>query len=204
MTDGDTLRFSPALSGSSSLRLLNIDAPELHGDTQEPFASASRDALQLLLAPSSELSIQTDREPLDSFGRVLGHALRSDGTNANREQLRLGLAVLYVIWPNLSHFEDYRTAQIEAQAAGRGIWNSSQALSELPFEYRLRQDRAAPFRPVGDFFTARYVDAAEYRRVHANNRVFFNGSADAQAAGYLPCAREAGGRYAASCFSPAN
>lgn len=139
---------------------------------------------------------------MDSFGRVLGHAVRMDGSSSNREQLRLGLAVLYVIWPNLSRFEEYRAAQIEAQAAARGIWSPSAALRELPFEYRLRQDRAAPFRPAGDFFTRSYVDPADYRRVHVNNRVFFNSREDAELAGYRPCSRVADGGYAALCFSP--
>src|SRR5687768_15991114 len=68
VTDGDTVRFSPALLGSSSLRFLNIDAPELGGDTQEPWASASRAQLQQLLPPPTEISIETDQERLDGFG----------------------------------------------------------------------------------------------------------------------------------------
>lgn len=201
VTDGDTVRFNPALFGSTSLRFLNIDAPELGGDTQEPWAGASRAQLQQLLPASTEITIETDQERTDSFGRVLGHALRTDGVNANREQLRQGQAVLYVIWPNLAHFTEYRSAQIEAQSAGRGVWNTATPLRELPFEYRLRQDRSSPFRPVGDFFTHSYVEAADYRQVHVNNRVFFNSSTDAQAAGYRACARDNSGAYSASCFS---
>ena len=75
----------------------------------------------------------------------------NDGLDINREQLRLGQAVLFVIWPNVGRFEDYRAAEIEAQTAGRGIWNTSAPLTELPFEYRLRIDGGAPFRPVGDY-----------------------------------------------------
>ena len=202
ITDGDTLRFSPPVSGSSSLRLLNIDSPELGGDTQEPWASAARSSLQALLPSGSSLSIERDREQLDAFGRVLGHAIRTDGLSVNREQLRQGHAVLYVIWPNLSRYEDYRSAQQEAQAGRRGLWSAAAPLRELPFEYRLRQDRAAPFRPVGDFFTRRYVEAADYRRVDVNNRVFFNTRADADASGYQACARDATGTYVAACFAP--
>src|SRR5687767_15160146 len=110
ITDGDTVRFNPPLLGSTSLRFLNIDAPESGGDTQEPWASASRAHLQQMLPPSSEIAIETDQERTDSFGRVLGHAVRTDGVNANREQLRFGHAALYVIWPNMAHFVDYRSA----------------------------------------------------------------------------------------------
>jgi len=201
VVDGDTVRFTPPLSGSTSLRLLNIDAPELGGSTQEPWAGASRAHLQQILPSSSEIAIETDQERTDSFGRVLGHAVRADGVNVNREQLRLGHAVLYVIWPNLAQFAEYRSAQIEAQTSGRGIWGAAAPMGELPFEYRLRQDRAAAFRPVGDFFTRSYVEPADYRQVHVNNRVFFNSRGDAEAAGYRACARDTSGRYSDACFA---
>jgi endonuclease YncB( thermonuclease family) len=201
VTDGDTVRFNPALLGSTSLRFLNIDAPELGGDTQEPWAAAARTQLQQLLPGSTEITIETDQERIDGFGRVLGHALRADGVNTNREQLRLGQAVLYVIWPNVAHFAEYRSAQIQAQAAALGIWSATSPLRELPFEYRLRQDRSSPFRPVGDFFTRSYVEAVDYRQVHVNNRVFFNTRADAEAAGYRACARDGSGVYSSTCFA---
>jgi endonuclease YncB( thermonuclease family) len=204
ITDGDTVRFTPALFGLTSLRFLNIDAPEIGGNTQEPWATAARTNMQQLLPVGSEIEIETDRDRTDSFNRVLGHAVRADGVNVNKEQLRTGHAVLYVIWPNVAHFEEYRGAQLEAQSAGRGVWNAAASLRELPFEYRLRQDREAPFRPVGDFFTHAYVDPADYARVHVNNRVFFNTSADANAAGYRACSRDDRGDYSAACFASGN
>jgi endonuclease YncB( thermonuclease family) len=201
IVDGDTVLVAPPLLGITSVRFLNVDTPEIGGDTQEPWAGAARAQLQQLLPVSTEITIQLDVQRIDPFGRVLGHAVRRDGLNANREQLRLGHAVLFVIWPNVSEYESYRSAQIDAQAAGRGIWNASAPLRELPFEYRLRQDRSSPFRPVGDFFTHAYVEPADYTRVHVNNRVFFNAPADAEAAGYRACGRDAAGAYSGSCFA---
>lgn len=198
VTDGDTLRFAPPLDGASTLRMLNIDAPEFG---QAPWGEAARNAVLQLAPAATVLTIETDLGRLDAFGRVLGHAIRHDGVNLNREQLRHGHAVVFVIWPNLSRFAEYRAAQIEAQAKGRGVWDPAHPLGELPFEYRLRIDGDAPFRPAGDFFTRHYVEPADYRRVHVNNRVFFNTRADAAAAGYQACPREAGGAYAAHCFS---
>lgn len=198
IADGDTLRFSPALEGATTLRLLNIDTPE---SAQAPWGEAARAALLQLAPPSTALTIETDRTRFDSFGRVLGHAIRSDGLNLNREQLRTGQAVIFVIWPNTSRFEDYRAAQIEAQSNQAGIWDAMRPLGELPYEYRLRIDGDAPFRPAGDFFTRQYVEPADYRRVHVNNRVFFATRADATAAGYQPCPRT-GAEYAAECFAP--
>lgn len=202
VNDGDTLQFYPAISGSKSARFLNIDAPEMDGDTQEPWATNSRDALRKLLPQRTPISIQTDVEEKDIYGRVLGHVIRDKDTlNTNREQLRMGHAVTYVIWPNTANFEDYRLAQIEAQQNGLNIWDPNNPLTELPFEYRLRVNGGTPNKPVGDWFTKKYVDPADYAEVHVNNRIFFWNETDAQAAGYTPCPKDSNGNYDSSCFS---
>jgi endonuclease YncB( thermonuclease family) len=198
IADGDTLRFTPALEGTTIVRFLHIDAPET---AQAPWGEQAGNALQQLVPAGTEIRIETEQTRVDSFGRVLGHVIRRDGVDVNREQLRAGQAVLFVIWPNVGRFEEYRAAEIEAQQAGRGIWNGANPLTELPFEYRLRIDRDTAFRPVGDYFTRNFVEPADYTRVHVNNRVFFNNRSDAAAAGYVACPRTAGD-YAASCFAP--
>ena len=198
ITDGDTLRFSPPLEGTSILRLLNVDTAET---TQVPWGDLARAELLRLAPPQTALRLETEQMHIDPFGRLLAHAIRPDGLDVNKELLRLGQAVLFVIWPNAGRFEEYRAAEIEAQAEGRGVWNQANPLTELPFEYRLRIDRESPFRPVGDFFTRRYVDPPDYRRVDVNNRVFFNNTTDAASAGYLPCPRNGTGDYSPTCFA---
>lgn len=205
VNDGDTLQFYPAIQGSKSLRFLNIDSPEMGGDTQEPWATNSRDALRKLLPQRTKISIETDVEMKDIYDRILGHAIREkDRLNTNREQLRMGHAVTYVIWPNVAYFEAYRTAQIEAQDNGRNIWDPAAPLTELPFEYRLRSDGRSPDKPVGDWFTKKYVEPADYALVHVNNRLFFWNETDAAAAGFTKCPKDTGGNYDASCFSSGN
>lgn len=202
VNDGDTLQFYPTINGSKALRFLNIDAPEMGGDTQEPFATASRDALRKLLPQRTAISIQTDVTEKDMYDRVLGHAIRDkDRLNTNREQLRMGHAVTYVIWPNTAFFEEYRNAQIEAQNNGRGIWSPSKPLTELPFEYRLRTNNEQPNKPVGDWFTKKYVDPSDYKKVHVNNRIFFWNETDAAAAGFTKCPKDNSGNYDPACFS---
>lgn len=197
ITDGDTLRIAPALDGIPVVRFLHIDAAET---SQSPWGDQATGALLQLLPPGTEVRIELEQMRIDPFGRVLAHVIRRDGVDVNREQLRNGQGVLFVIWPNVGRFEDYRAAEIEAQQAGRGIWNSANPLTELPFEYRLRIDRETPFRPVGDYFTHNFVEPADYARVHVNNRIFFNNRTDAAAAGYMACPRTSGD-YAASCFA---
>lgn len=202
VNDGDTLQFYPAISGSKSVRFLNIDSPEMDGDTQEPWATQSRDHLRGLLPQRTPITITTDAEEKDIYDRVLGHVTRdSDNLNTNQEQLRMGHAVTYVIWPNQASFEDYRTAQKQAQDNGRGIWDPANPLTELPFEYRLRVNGQQPNKPVGDWFSKMYVDPADYDQVHVNNRIFFWTESDAQQAGFSKCPQDTNGTYDNSCFS---
>lgn len=200
VTDGDTFRVTPSFNGATSVRMVNIDTPELGGDGQEPWAAEARDALRAHLPASTAISLTTDREAQDSFGRALAHVTRtSDGVNVNREQIRTGHAVLYVLWPNTANFLDYRAAQIAAQDTGAGLWNPARPLRELPFEYRLRSGNRPPTQWVGDFLTMFYVEPTQYRRVHVNNRVFFSNSAEASSAGFQACPQQ-NGEYSSACF----
>lgn len=201
VTDGDTIRITPALAGASSVRFLNIDAPEIGGATQEPWATESRDHLRALLPGGTAVTLALDRETMDSFGRILAYVIRqSDSLDVNREQLRLGHAVTYTLWPNVARIDAYRSAQIEAQDQERAVWNPARLLRQLPFEYRLGGARAT--RPAGDFRSRFFVDAQTYPMVPVNNRVFFSNDVEALGAGYTACPRDSSGMYSASCFAP--
>jgi endonuclease YncB( thermonuclease family) len=201
VTDGDTVRLTAPLMGTSSVRLVNIDSPELGGASQEPWASASRDALRALLPAGTAVQVVTGPVAIDSFNRVLGVIVRGDGLDVNREQLRQGHAATYFIWPNADRFLEYRAAQIEAQDSARAIWSASAPLLEQPFEYRLRTNNDTPTRPAGDVLTRRFVDGPDYRFVHLNNRLFFGSAQEAVAAGYAACQKDAS-VYLAVCFAP--
>jgi endonuclease YncB( thermonuclease family) len=202
VTDGDTIRINPPVLGATSVRFLNVDAPERGGSTQEPWAGEATVELAGLLPVATRVRLETDTTPLDSFGRLLAHVVRvADGQVVNRELLRRGRVSLYVIWPNTARFEEYRAAQLAAVRDGLGIWQPGRTLQELPFEYRRRQEASALTRPVGDYFTRFYVPAASFASVPAANRVFFSSTAEADSAGFRPCPL-AGGDFPPTCFGP--
>ena len=202
VTDGDTVRINPPVLGATSVRLLNVDAPERNGNTQEPWASEATAELQGLLPVGTRVRLDTDTTPTDTFRRLLAHVSRAgDAVAVNRELLRRGRVSLYVIWPNTARFEEYRTAQAAAQREGLGIWQPGRSLAELPFEYRRRQEGTSLSRPVGDFFTRFYVPPASFGAVPSGNRVFFSSTQEADSAGFRPCPSD-GGSYSASCFGP--
>lgn len=188
--DGDTLRLAPP--HDEAIRFLNIDSPELGGDTQEPWAQEARDHLRALLPPGTVITFHPSAEGQDQHGRLLGHVVRAgDDLHTNLEQVRLGYASTYFIWPNVAQFEAFRAAQIEAQQAGRGIWAPERPLRELPFEYRLRQHDRSPDKFVGDWVTRQYVSPRDYARISVHNRVFFFSEDDARKAGYRKRKEEA-------------
>lgn len=200
--DGDTIDVRPDVAGTAAIRLLGIDTPEPRGDGQEPLAARASESLRALLPPGEAVLVRGGAMRLDPTGRALGHVIRArDRLNVNREQLRLGHAVTFVIWPDLAHFEDYRQAQQEAQEHDRGIWSASSPLRELPFEHRLRLQMQVHEKPVGDYFTRRCVVPVDFRRVHVNNRVFFWSEGDARRARYTPCP-SVSGDYDPACFAP--
>lgn len=55
---------------------------------------------------------------------------------------------------------------------------------------------------IGDFMTRFYVEPADYRLTHVNNRLFINSRDEAGRAGYRPCPRDPNGTYSAACFGP--
>ena len=93
--DGDTV----VLSGGEHVRLLGIDAPELHpgrpgraGPFPEPGAAEARDALRALVAGQT---LRVERHGRDRYGRTLARLFLADGTDVSEELLRRGLVVPY-------------------------------------------------------------------------------------------------------------
>jgi len=113
---GDTLRILPADKRSRIIRLNGIDAPESGQD----FGQVSKRHLSDLVFGKD---VQVFGSKLDRYGRYVGTVL-VDGTDANLEQLRAGMAWVY---------SDYITdvpaekrpiyQQAEAEARDRKAWS---------------------------------------------------------------------------------
>jgi len=93
--DGDTV----VLAGGEHVRLLGIDAPELHpgrpghnGPFPEPGAEAAAAALRGLVEGKL---VRVERHGRDRYGRTLARLGLPDGTDVSEELLRRGLVVAY-------------------------------------------------------------------------------------------------------------
>ena len=118
VTDGDTF----IISGGWRVRLIGMDAPELHGANghPEPLAVTARQTLAAL-SQYRLVRLVGDRQDRDRYGRLLRYAYSGD-TCLNLELVRLGLAVAFPVRPNLRFQSDFEQAESEARQAHRGIW----------------------------------------------------------------------------------
>ncbi len=115
--DGDTIGV--IYNGlHESVRLVGIDTSE----TGEAFSAEATAALSRLVGGKT-VRLEFDVVRRDQYDRLLAFVWVGS-TNANAEMLRLGLATLYTVPPNVMYVEVLEAAQDEAQAARRGMWGA--------------------------------------------------------------------------------
>jgi micrococcal nuclease len=128
VTDGDTLRCTDG----RRIRLLLIDTPEM---AQRPWGQRARTALERLAPPRTVLRVETDADPRDRNGRVLGYLYTDRGTFVNRELVAGGWAVAYDDRRNRRHAATMRDAESAARRAKVGLWPDG-GLDCRPIDFR--------------------------------------------------------------------
>jgi len=123
VVDGDTLDV--IVEGKRiRLRILDIDAPE-HA---QPYGLRSR---QALIAICGGESAQIDGHKHDRNGRLLAR-VRCNGTDAGTEQVRQGMAWVFVRYAPAD--SALYAIEQDARAARRGLWATLQPVP--PWEWR--------------------------------------------------------------------
>jgi len=117
--DGDTV----ILSDERSVRLIGINAPELHhdGTPDEPYAIAARDRLRTLVQ-GSRVRLDFEDEHRDRYGRWLAHLWLADGRSAEEILVAEGLACVVAIPPNIRDTARLLAAETVARQARQGLW----------------------------------------------------------------------------------
>ena len=123
IADGDTLTLLVSRQ-QIKVRLLDIDAPE----RRQPFGTRSRQSLADLChgKPARVESTGADR-----YGRTLVR-VHCAGVDANAEQVRRGMAWVYVQYAPKD--SPLYAVQAEARAARRGLWQDAGPMP--PWEWR--------------------------------------------------------------------
>ncbi len=129
--DGDTLEANAVAAGTPVattdriiIRLLGIDAPEIHGAEGQTqcYARDAYRALQRLTPNGSTAFVVADKQLHDQYQRYLLYVWNAKGVFVNLELARAGYARILSIAPNTSRQSMLGSAVDEAQAARRGLW----------------------------------------------------------------------------------
>ena len=132
VVDGDTLE----LRGGDSVRLVQIDAPEMRED--ECYAEESRAELVSLAPPGARVRLETeprtyaygadantlDLDKVDRYGRLLAYVVR-DGENVNLELVRRGAATPWFFDGVRGRYaDDLMAAARRSRAERTGLWRA--------------------------------------------------------------------------------
>jgi endonuclease YncB( thermonuclease family) len=121
VTDRDTIKA--AIDGMEIIvRLVGIDAPEKSRKKNEPGQPYSRKATKYLASLVLNKTITIKEYGTDRYKRILGLVF-VNGTNANLEMVKAGLAEVYRgRQPRYFNVKIYQDAEVEAKDSKRGMW----------------------------------------------------------------------------------
>jgi endonuclease YncB( thermonuclease family) len=131
IADGDTLTVLVSRN-QIKVRLLDIDAPE----RKQPFGTRSRQSLADMCAGKDARIAWREK---DRYGRTLGR-VSCAGVDANTEQVRRGMAWVYVRYAPKD--SPLYAVQAEARAARRGLWQDARPVP--PWERRRAKRDSSP------------------------------------------------------------
>jgi micrococcal nuclease len=123
--DGDTIVVAFGDGHTDTVRILGVNTPETHHPTKpvECFGpeAAAYTARRLT---GQVVTLESDVEQRDIYGRRLAYVVLSDGNRFDDELLRRGYARLLVIDPNRAHARELLAAELDAQRNRRGLWSA--------------------------------------------------------------------------------
>lgn len=121
--DGDTIELDTGVK----IRYLLVDTPEISGTPDCYGHEAAQYNSDLVLNKKVQLSY--DVQCTDMFGRTLAYVL-VDGQEVNSLLISRGYGCVLQIPPNgETRIEEFRSLQLDAKSAMRGLWS---ACSPLP------------------------------------------------------------------------
>ncbi|MBN1756658.1 thermonuclease family protein [bacterium] len=121
--DGDTIK----LDSGETVRLVGIDTPEMHPEPEECATEAFQYTQTMALDRDCYLVYNTSAgDSIDIYGRTLAFVhILPDSLCLNVEIVRAGWSEDWDAFPVRSDYEGmFESAEQEAIAQGRGIWNS--------------------------------------------------------------------------------
>ncbi len=125
VVDGDTVKVRAA-GHDDTVRYIGVDTPETKkpGTPIQCFGKAAS-AFNQRLVQGRGVTLRTDAEPRDRYGRLLAYVYRrDDGLFVNASLVRRGFATTLTIAPNLGHAGELAGLEREARRGDVGLWRA--------------------------------------------------------------------------------
>ena len=121
VVDGDTITVRLG-ERVESVRYIGVNTPELarNGREEQPGARQAH-AANRRLVEGKHVRLELDVQSRDRYGRLLAYVWIAD-TMINAELLRLGMAQVMTVPPNIRHRDHFRTLERTARQSRKGLW----------------------------------------------------------------------------------
>jgi micrococcal nuclease len=180
VVDGDTMDVRFQDGTKDRIRLLGVDTPEVHTQTDPvewegvPNTQASRDCLraegkdasafakETLNGQQVRISIDPDADRRGSYGRLLVY-IHQGGSTFNYELLQRGHARVYET--SFSKRATFDTAEAEARRAGREVWRCQMVSTETPTMTQETGDDIPTPPPDGDYDCSHFDTQKQAQKV---------------------------------------
>ncbi|MBN1809161.1 MAG: thermonuclease family protein [Planctomycetes bacterium] len=176
--DGDTV----VLQNGLHLRYRNVNSPEII-EVREKTEDYALEAMELnrSLVENRAVVVETGREGMDRYGRLIGSILLEDGQRVEEVIVSEGLAKVVPYDPEDPLLPAMRKKEAAACAAQKGIWAVPEA-------------KNPPFVAGAESKTYHLVTCPHAARIAEENRVYYPTEEAAAATGRTPCRHCLGGR----------
>jgi micrococcal nuclease len=126
VVDGDTL-VARAEGRAERVRLIGVDTPETVSPSKpvQCYGKQASNHLKKLLPPGTAITLVTDADTHDRYGRLLAYVYRHpDGMFVNLELAQDGYASLLTFPPNVAHEPQFARAVDAAHQRRLGLWGT--------------------------------------------------------------------------------
>ncbi len=124
VVDGDTIVVD-VRGVPTKVRLIGLDTPEAvdpRKSVQCFGEEASREAHRMLDGEKVRLEHDPSQDTYDKYGRTLAYVFLQDGTLFNKYMIAEGFGHEYTYRIPYKYQAEFKAAQREARAAGKGLW----------------------------------------------------------------------------------
>jgi micrococcal nuclease len=122
VVDGDTIDISAQVEGTTRVRLIGVDTPEVFGG-EEPCGPEASDFTTEQL-DGQDVTLEFDEDRIDPYGRALAYVWVPDldGELFNETLVRRGFARVSTFESNVKYEDRFLAAESQAKAEGIGVW----------------------------------------------------------------------------------